>query len=94
MPRSRAPKCFEPTPYTAEQNESMFQRDYGFNKPVPARSPVDGYSYNYIRSEGSMAPPKERKLVVGTPWKSSHRRMSNSYGSRPATRHVGKAKSR
>ena len=77
---------FEMPQYTAEQQESEFKRDYGFRKPVPARSPVNGWEYNYIKNNSPNA--KERKFVVGTPYSNKRYRLDNSYSSRPATRTI------
>ena len=78
-------------PYTAEENESRFNKDYGFNKPVSVRSPLrSGWEDKYIREDSSYAPPKEVVLVKGTPYKNKHRRDGNIYSSRPTRRSKSK----
>lgn len=77
------------TPYTAEEQESRFNKEYGFNKAVSARSPVGGWEDKYIREgDGSGSPPKEVSLVKGTPHGFRHRRTGNSYSNRPARRNT------
>lgn len=75
-------------PYTAEQQESRYNKEYGFNKPVSARSPTSGWEDKYIREGGSMAPPREVAMVKATPAQFKHRRDGNSYGNRPTRRTV------
>ena len=84
------PVVFDPIPYTAEENESRYNKDYGFNKRVSVRSPVSPWEDKYIREGSSGASPKEVKLVKGATWKGPHRRMGNSYGNRSTTRKIGK----
>lgn len=74
--------------YTAEEQKSRYKKNYEFNKPVSARSPVGGWENKYIREGDSMAPPKEIALVKGTPAQFKHRRDKNSYGSRPTRRNI------
>jgi len=76
--------------YTAEEHEQHYKRDYEFNKPVSARSPVRGWEDKYIRKGEATTNPKEVALVRGTPYSRKGVRLGNSYGNRPATRKVGK----
>lgn len=82
------PSVYSPPPYTAEQQESDYKRGYEFNKPVPARAPVDGWSYKYITDgdKYTQTPKKEAALVKGASHAFKGVRTSNSYGSRPATK--------
>lgn len=77
-------------PYTAEEQETRFKKQYEFNKPLAARSPVTGWEDKYIREGTSMASPKEVALVKGTAAQFRGRRDKNSYGSRPTRRTVGR----
>lgn len=76
-------------PYTAEEQETRFKKDYEFNQGVSKRSPVTGWEDKYIREGNSSAPPKEVAMVKGTPAQFKHRRDGNIYGSRPTRRKVG-----
>lgn len=82
------PTIISPVPYTAEEQESRFNKEYGFNKSVSVRSPVSGWEDKYIREGDSSAPPKEVTLVKGIPYKNKHRRDGNIYSSRPTRRSV------
>lgn len=75
-------------PYTAEEQETRFRKDYEFNKPLSARSPVDGWTNKYIKEGNSSAPPKEVAMVNATPAQHKHRRDQNSYGKRPTRRNL------
>lgn len=94
MPKKKAKEVpsmiVSPPPYTAEENESRYNKDYGFNKPVSVRSPAMPWEDKYIRNGQSGAPPKEVSMVKGTPYSRKGVRLGNSYGNRPATRKVGK----
>lgn len=83
-----APTVICPEPYTAEQQESRYKKDYEFNKPVSARSPVGGWENKYITEGNSSAPPKEISLVKGTPHKFRDVRTGNIYSSRKAVKRV------
>lgn len=82
------PTIYACEPYTAEQQEARFKKEYEFNKGVPKRSPVSGWEDKYIREGTSDAPPKEISMVKGTPAQFRGRRDKNSYGSRPTRRKV------
>lgn len=72
-----------------EQAQENYERGYSFHKPMPPRSPVDSYVYNYIKESAEseklsntwMTPisPQERALVLGKPDKMPNRRSNNSY---------------
>lgn len=88
------PSVYSPPPYTSEQQENDFKRGYEFNKPVPVRSPVGGWEYNYIRSgePTSRVPKKESALVKGVPHSFRGIRTGNSYSSRQSIRRTTKGK--
>lgn len=72
------------TPYTAEQQETIFKKEYEFNKGVPSRSSVTGWENKYITEGNSSAPPKEIALIKGSPHKFKHVRTGNIYSARKA----------
>jgi len=75
-------------PYTAEEQETRFKKDYEFNKGVPKRSPVSGWEDKYITKGQSNASPREISLVKGTAHRFGGVRSGNSYGKRPAMRRI------
>ena len=88
----KQPRIIACEPYTAEEQETRFKKEYEFNKPVSARSPTSGWEDKYIRKGESMAPPKEVAMVKATPAQFKHRRDGNSYGSRPTRRNLRRGK--
>lgn len=88
MPKVKriTPVSFVATPFTAEQQETMFKRDYEFNKPVPVRSPVSGWLWKNPEGLGS----KESSLIKGLPHSFKGIRTGNSYGKRLAVKRIGK----
>ena len=85
------PSVYDPPPYTAEEQETDYKRGYEFNKPVPGRSPVDGWSYKYINEgQADHTPKKEVSLVKGQPHSFKAMRLGNRYSSRPAGHRIGK----
>lgn len=84
-----APYVVREQPYTAEEQESRYNKNYGFNKQLSARSPVTGWEDKYIK-EGvdTSTPPKEISLVKGTPHRFGGVRSGNSYGKRQAMKRI------
>ena len=80
------PCIYSPPPYTAEQQETDFKRDYEFNKSKSVRSPASPWEDKYIRQGDARAPKKEVSLVKGTPSSFRGIRTGNSYGKRQAVR--------
>lgn len=80
------PKVIACEPYTAEEQETRYKKDYEFNKPVPVRSPAFGWEDKYIRQGDSSAPPKEVSMVKGTPHKFKGVRSGSVYSNRPTRR--------
>lgn len=87
--REIAPSIVCIQPFTAEENETRFKKDYEFNKAAPVRSPVrSGWEYKYINENQSNSPPKEVSLVRGTAHRFGGVRSGNSYGKRSAMRRI------
>ena len=70
---------------TAKEEKERYARGYGFRKPIPARSPVQGYDYSYI-TESEYTPKKEKALIKGSPHKFKHRRGGSIYGRSTSSR--------
>ena len=81
---------YSPPLYTAKEQEDDYKRQYEFNKPVPARSPVGGWEDKHIRManhhDGMRVPQKEINLVKGTPHRFSNVRTGNAYSKRQAVK--------
>lgn len=82
------PRITDIVGFTAEEHAEHYKRDYEFNKPIPARSPVSGWAYKYANEGDTSLPPKEIALIKGSPAQHKHRRDQNSYGKRPTRRNL------
>ena len=86
--REVSPNIIVCEPYTAEEQETRFKKDYEFNQPRSVRSPVSGWEDKYIRQGQSNSPSKEVSMVKGTAHRFGGVRSGNSYGKRPAMRRI------